>query len=729
MRNAPAFLNAAKTTVNCVKAPAAPYQPLLKLWLLVMALTLGWYRRSGRRHGPDVLRNQTFVEYTGVGDRGTDDDDVDDDESLLAPRKAPLSDARRVKLLKQAMDAARDEMLELDLPLFRNVEMLGELLGLGNADKALVAYFVCLQAFGEFQGIVCVQDSKLNRNGVIQLLANVLGYPSSDIAAALQEDGTLAASRILWLDWDHDCLEQQMNLISGLAGALLAPNATPEALADRFLKRTGTPTLDLNAFPHLGKDLKTVTGFLSGARHQRTRGCNVLFYGPSGTGKTEAVKAIAASLGLDLYEVGFADGNGDPIKGVRRLAEFNLCQRLLARRETALLLFDEIEDVFDSRHGPAFLFGGGDDDDLSGSGRGKAWVNRTLEQNPTPAIWITNDADIDPAYLRRFSYSVRFPVPPQPVRLSIARGYLGCFEPPAGWLERIAANELTTPAQLEAAATVARLAAPPADLASAREIALQTLDRSATLLDQKRQPARVTPRTRYDLALLSADIDVPRMVARLQVRPNGTFCFYGPAGTGKTELARHFADVTGRPMLVRRASDILSMWVGGTEQNIARMFADARDQDAVLVLDEADSFFADRRGAHRSWEVTQVNELLTQMEAFDGLFVCTTNLMDALDPASLRRFAFKVKFDYLTSDQRWRMFAGEFDRLGGNPADASVWEAPVRRLERLTPGDFAVAARQSELWGSTPTAAEFYERIARECVAKGGPRAPIGFGS
>ena len=139
-------------------------------------------------------------------------------------------------------------------------------------------------------------------------------------------------------------------------------------------------------------------------------------------------------------------------------------------------------------------------------------------------------------------------------------------------------------------------------------------------------------------------------------------------------------------MLVRRASDLLSKWLGDSEKNIARMFAEARQQDAVLVLDEADSFLADRRGAQHSWEVTQVNELLTQMEAFDGIFVCTTNLMDRLDAASLRRFAFKVKFDFLTADQRWAMFRQELERLGGDVTQAAAWEASVRRLERRHAG-------------------------------------------
>lgn len=74
--------------------------------------------------------------------------------------------------------------------------------------------------------------------------------------------------------------------------------------------------------------------------------------------------------------------------------------------------------------------------------------------------------------------------------------------------------------------------------------------------------------------------------------------------------------------MVRRASDLLSCWVGATEQNIARAFEEARKDDAVLLIDEADSFLQDRRGAGHSWEVTQVNEVLTQMENFEGGLYC-----------------------------------------------------------------------------------------------------------
>ncbi|MFO1371415.1 MAG: AAA family ATPase [Candidatus Competibacteraceae bacterium] len=148
------------------------------------------------------------------------------------------------------------------------------------------------------------------------------------------------------------------------------------------------------------------------------------------------------------------------------------------------------------------------------------------------------------------------------------------------------------------------------------------------------------------------------------------------------------------------------------------MFDDARQRDAVLVLDEADSFLRDRRGAHRSWEVTQVNELLTQMEAFDGIFICTTNLMESLDAASLRRFPWKIRFDWLTPNQRWGLFLQEFVRLGGDYADAAVWKDRVLRLDRLTPGDVAAVVRQYELWDEIPSAQEFYRRLVAECDGK-----------
>lgn len=70
------------------------------------------------------------------------------------------------------------------------------------------------------------------------------------------------------------------------------------------------------------------------------------------------------------------------------------------------------------------------------------------------------------------------------------------------------------------------------------------------------------------------------------------------------------------PLLLRTASDLMSKWVGESEKAIAAAFRQAERDGALLMIDEVDGFLRDRDGAHHSWEVTRVNEMLTRMESF-----------------------------------------------------------------------------------------------------------------
>jgi SpoVK/Ycf46/Vps4 family AAA+-type ATPase len=127
------------------------------------------------------------------------------------------------------------------------------------------------------------------------------------------------------------------------------------------------------------------------------------------------------------------------------------------------------------------------------------------------------------------------------------------------------------------------------------------------------------------------------------------------------------------------------------------MFREAKTAGAVLLLDEADSFLRDRREARSAWEVTQVNELLVQMECFDGVFIVSTNLFESLDAAALRRFDLKVRFDYLRPEQAWTLFRETLRQSGARLTQPAVWQARLERLERLTPGDFAAVVRRQRL--------------------------------
>jgi SpoVK/Ycf46/Vps4 family AAA+-type ATPase len=220
----------------------------------------------------------------------------------------------------------------------------------------------------------------------------------------------------------------------------------------------------------------------------------------------------------------------------------------------------------------------------------------------------------------------------------------------------------------------------------------------------------------YRIEYLNASRDPAMLAEALRSHPRGSVLLFGPPGTGKTAYVRHVAERLEKPLLVRRASDLLNPYVGMTEKFIAEMFHRAREEGAVLLLDEADSFLRDRRGAVRSWEVTQVNELLVGMEHFDGLFVCSTNLVDDLDQGAFRRFVVKVRFDYLRPEQAWAMFEALCAQVGVAPEPGL--RGPVGRLRILTPGDFATTHRQIVLGGESASAARIVELLEEECRMK-----------
>lgn len=698
----------------------SPYTNLLAEWLLEMSLCLGWVRIRNRRILPDVLADDDFLAITGLRVPRSMTDDFDGD--------GKLTNADLTGLVKLRLAQVQKNALSPDLTLFTNIERLGRLLDLADVEKAILTFAVAIERFDQFRDAIDMRHQSMPTHQFIRLLARLLGYTEQAVRAALSKEASLITAGLIQVDNSASRdLENKLDLMEGIGSTLLEPHDSDEELASVFLKLAGTPSLNLKAYPHLSQDVGLLKDYLAEAVRTHANGVNILFYGPPGTGKTELAKALATAIGLELYEIPFTDEDGESTQGQARLRSYMLCQNILARRDNVMLVFDEIEDVLPSDTSIDWLFGSSRRSERLA---GKAWFNRTLETNRTPTFWITNDARIDPAYLRRFDYSVKFSVPPASVRMAIANHHLGHFKAPESWLSRIAANEQATPAQYERAAKVASVAAK-GNRKQALKVAERTLNQSAQLLGQRRSPVRGVQSTAYDLSLLNTDMDMQQVITGLSRRARGSFCFYGPPGTGKSALARYMADQIDKTFLLRRASEILSMWLGGTEQNIAEMFAQAREQEAVLVLDEADSFLGDRRQAIRSWEVTQVNELLTQMDAFDGVFICTTNLMEKLDAASLRRFSFKVRFDYLTPDQRWQMFTQELSRLGNKPVDeASLvqgWQSRIKALEGLTPGDFAVAARQFDLWDTPASPEALYDQLKKECKAKGTIRQAIGF--
>lgn len=133
--------------------------------------------------------------------------------------------------------------------------------------------------------------------------------------------------------------------------------------------------------------------------------------------------------------------------------------------------------------------------------------------------------------------------------------------------------------------------------------------------------------------------------------------FYGPPGTGKTLMAQAIANKLGKKLKVLAVADIESNMPGEAERNIREAFKSGKND--VLLFDECDSLVYSRQNVGPIM-AAQVNELLSQLERFDGVTIFTTNRLGNLDEAVNRRLALKLGFDMPTHAERieiWkRMF-------------------------------------------------------------------------
>jgi len=343
-------------------------------------------------------------------------------------------------------------------------------------------------------------------------------------------------------------------------------------------------------------------------------------------------------------------------------------------------------------------------------------------------IWITNHLDaIDPAYLRRFDYILHMDVPPKAVRRRLIDLHTQNLDLAVGWREKAAEHPSLVPAIVQRAAKVSEQVCDVNLAVSAEHVLSRVMNNTFEALGVQRLSEGCSASwTDYRLDLLNADCDLKAMLEGLRRVGAGRICLYGPPGTGKSAYGRHIAEQLDRPLMVKRASDLLSPYLGKTEQLMARMFREAQRDSAVLLLDEADSFLQDRQGAQRSWEVTQVNEMLTQMESYQGIFIASTNLMDSIDAAALRRFDASVQFGFLNKGQSALLFAEMLKRLGID--DPTVdWKLTLAAMHALTPGDFAAVWRGGQLT-NPGSSVGLLERLDKtQSLKKNYSKNPIGF--
>lgn len=613
-------------------------------------------------------------------------------------------------------------------PACSNLTLVGDILSLEPSERTVLSFMATLCEDSAFHSFAACAGTYAMAQAHT-LVAYATGLTEMEVRRALSPKGRLLSSGLVVVNECSSSLDDRFSIKRGLGDLLSLPDLTRAAFVQHFLPEAKPTELVASDFSHMQNEVATARALLGAAVKRAQPGVNVLFFGPTGTGKSALASLLAAELKVRLHTAGTADAEGDAATPMERLGSLLLGQRLFGGGQ-GLLLFDELEDLFQSDF-PS-MFGG------MRRQRGvmsKVWFNLLLEDNPAPTIWISNSVDgVDPAFLRRFAYVVEFkPAGPRERERVLAR-HAADTDLSAEDISQIARRYDTNPAQIATAVSAARLIA-----ASGRP------DRAA--LEQVMSPMErllnggVSPhREDFDAAAFRLDgvkakADLTVLADRLAAWKEGncvgvSLCLYGPPGTGKTEFARYLAFRAGRPIVYRRASDLISKWVGESEKLIAAAFRAAETEGAVLVFDEVDTFLRDREKAHAGWEVTQVNEFLQQLEAFKGMVVCTTNLLHGMDPAAMRRFVFKVEFSYAGASQAGVLFDSLLAGFLAHPlteTDRAQLAREFGRMPSLAAGDFAAVARRTRALGGLATMGELLAALAEEVAVKRAPRAASGF--
>jgi transitional endoplasmic reticulum ATPase len=629
-----------------------------------------------------------------------------------------LLNKRHMSSVISALKKSEKEMASklIESVLDENIKTIRKMVELNGIESHLLCFAIKLHLdpffvyFSEYIG-------SCNFQQFITVIGLMLDYPENQLLEALSPTGVLANSGLLTVDYDkHRTFSMHLDLFSNeFANLMSRPKVTADQILEGIINENSEPLLTLNNFHHIEGAADRAVDYLKAAIAHKKVGVNILVYGSPGTGKTQFANVLAKNIECQAYDVSNCTRHGFALDGMKRLKALSVAQYFLSPQRT-VIIFDEVEDIFND----------GGDAEKSTAQKHKAWMNKLLETNPIPCIWITNTLrNVDPAFIRRFDLVMPLTIPGLKVREEMYTNV--CHDVAMiATCKNLAQSPHLAPAVVARAAAVVRDLKTVDSACSADDHLVSIIN--STLVAQGHSPISISENNSscdYDPDYVNADVDLRNLVEGLNDYQEARICLSGPPGTGKTAFVSWLSAALDKKVIHKRASDLLSKWVGENEQNLAASFTQAKDEGAILFIDEVDSFLYDRNTASQSWQVSQVNELLTQMESFKGLFIAATNRLEHFDSAAMRRFDLKVAFDYLLPTQVWKLFVDSCQALEIPMADHSMHERLIA-ISVLAPGDFAAIKRRHRFKPIT-TAEEFLDQLVAEVAYKAPKQSRIGF--
>ena len=572
----------------------------------------------------------------------------------------------------------------------------------------LITRCVCHDILYEY----CV-SGRTNAEDAIDFIAKCLDCPREKVADAVSESSRLRR---------YDCVDDDIDFRYRLEDFFSGIQTDP--LSSSYYQKMKKTALPWDFYG----DLAQKHGALLKNLLRSGKPVNILLYGAPGTGKTSFARSLAAELKLECYNI--AQSSSDYCRNNRsdcspgfRFAALQICDNSIVS-EKSLLIVDEADEMLLGNHFSAHHNYAGPNE--------KSRLNAVLDTLKTPVIWITNCPAyaLDESSRRRFDYSIKFEPLNAVQRLAIWKNNVNRMKLKKYFsdelLERLASEFPISAGGITQALKNLEVFAPAGK--EVEETVRKLINIHCELMDiDCKADEKLLPAQDYSLAGLNitGDIKLDMIVGAVRKfingsgaaspdRPRMNLLLSGPPGTGKTEFVKFLGKELGKKIHVCMGSDLLNMYVGGTEQNIKNAFARAEAENAILFLDEIDGMVQNRERSSHSWEVTQVNELLHRMENFNGVMIGATNFFKNLDPAIMRRFTFKLDFNYLDNEGK-KIFFERMFKCSLNPAEVLRLNA----IPNLAPGDFRTV-RQALYYLDSDSNALRLESLEKESAAKPG---------